>query len=151
MCSFNSSRCTSFGAFSKNKSKIVLYDFNALNKSYYIVVSELENLVTSKIYGGKNYNVLGTLKSAITMLTNAYNQTRNNFSFVVDVNTKINSFINNNLSASKEAVKFVIKFNELEKQNLTEDFKNHFVNNTLNDNLNLLIGFLNCEVYYEEI
>lgn len=132
----------------KNK---VNTDFNALNKSYYNIVVKLENLVTSKIYSGKNYNVVGSLKSVLTMLTNGYNNTRNNFSLVSDVNTKINSLIQNNSNASKDAVKFVIKFNSLDKQTLTNDFKNYFETSTVNDNLNILITFLNSEVYYEEI
>lgn len=126
-------------------------DFNALNKSYFNVVVHLENLVKNKIYKGQNYNVVGSLKSSLNMLINAYNQTRNNFSFVSKVNDNINALILNNSYASSDIVKFVIKFNELNKQTLTENFVTYFTNGAINNEMNILIGYLNSEVYYEEV
>ena len=126
-------------------------DFNALNKSYYNIVSHLENVVNTKIYGGKNNNVLGVLKSTVIVLTNIYNENRNNFNFLSAVNEKLLEFTENNCDASDDAVKYVIKYNQLEKQTIINDFKNYFSSNTTSDDLNILINFLNSEVYYEKV
>lgn len=132
------------------KEKVNL-DFNALNKSYYNVVTSLENLVNSKIYAGKNYSVLGVLKSSLTILTNSYNLTRNNFTLIDNVNNKINAFELNNLRASESAVIYSIKFNELNRQTLIESFNAYFETSALTDDVTILLNFLNSEVYYEEV
>lgn len=126
-------------------------DFNALNKSYYKVVTFFENAVNDRVYNGKNYNTLGVLKSNLIILTNSYNENRNNFSFLSDVNAKINDFVENNCNSSDSAIRYVIKFNQIDRQTLLNSFNTYFVNGTTNDDLNILLNFLNSEVYYEEV
>ena len=87
----------------------------------------------------------------ISSLTNIYNENRNNFNFLSAVNEKLLEFTENNCDASDDAVKYVIKYNQLEKQTIINDFKNYFSSNTTSDDLNILINFLNSEVYYEKV
>jgi len=76
---------------------------------------------------------------------------KRNQSFLSDVNNKINEFEENNCNASEETIKFVIKYNQLEKQTIKDGFNAYFVNNTIPEDLNIIINFLNSEVYYEKV
>lgn len=126
-------------------------DFNEVNKSLYKVNVFLESLVNSKIYAGENFNVNFTLKSTLNILINAYNKTRNNFSLIDSVNTKIVALETNNSNSSSEAVKFVVKFNQMGRQEIENTFVSYFTNGVASDDLNILLNFLNSEVYYEEV
>lgn len=123
-------------------------DFNALNKSYVLVVEELENLLLTKIYGGDSFNSACVLKSTYTLILNAYNQTRNNFNFVNDVRNKISAF-ENSFKPSDTTIKLCIKYNNLERATLKQDFVAYFTSSTTNEDLQIILNCLNSGVYYE--
>lgn len=129
----------------------VFEDFSKLNKVYYKINNCLENLVTSRIYNGKNLNPLFNLTSCINILANSYLNTNNNFSLLTSVVAKTSALKNNLNNIKTETINFAINFSNSNKTELEADFKNYFETLEASSEINAFLTFLTSEAYYEEI